>query len=431
MNIHFKLRKQGKVNPKIIMHVFDGRFEGRKFMYSTGQSVPGDHWDKRKSRAKAITAHAAEYEALNKYLDKLEQTVISFKSERHNSASLRRLDLKNYLLKSQDNERREREETLQKESNFFKTWERIISEAKTSKGEGIGAGTRVSKTQTLRLVRKYAAENYPSLTFEDIDMNFYHGFDAYMKEKGLNGNSRGRHFKEIKSLMREAVDRDIKVNFSFQKKSFKVIRGTADNTYLNEQEIERLQGLSLTPGLERIRDIFVMACFVGARHSDWSQISESNVLIQNGIELLKIRQTKTGDTIHVPVHPIVRGILNKYRGNPPKVISNQKFNEALKDMCKTKEANLGNVMINGRQVEKWTEITTHTARRSFATNAYFSGSLDVYQIMRCTGHKTEASFLLYLKLDGKDYALKAAESKFFRNESWKGNADYALMAKAS
>jgi integrase len=94
-------------------------------------------------------------------------------------------------------------------------------------------------------------------------------------------------------------------------------------------------------------------------------------------------------------------------------------------MCKTKEANLGNVMINGRQVEKWTEITTHTARRSFATNAYLSGSLDVYQIMRCTGHKTEASFLLYLKLDGKDYALKAAESKFFRNESWKGTMSIA------
>lgn len=104
MNIHFKIRKQGKLNPKIIMHVFDGRFEGRKFMYSTGQTIPDDHWDKRKNRAKFVKAHASEYEALNKYLDKLEQTVISFKSERHNSSSLRRQDLKNYLLKSQDNE---------------------------------------------------------------------------------------------------------------------------------------------------------------------------------------------------------------------------------------------------------------------------------------------------------------------------------------
>lgn len=425
MNIHFKLRRQGKVDPKIIMHVFDGRFEGRKFMYSTGQSIPAEHWDKRKSRAKPVLANAKEYEALNKYLDKLEQTVISFKSERHNSASLRRHDLKTYLLKSKDNEKREREETLQRESGFFKTWERIISEAKTSKGEGIGVGTRVSKTQTLRLVRKYAAENLPTLTFEDVDMNFYHGFDAYMKKLELNGNSRGKHFKEIKSIMREALDRDIKVNLSFQKKSFKVIRGTSDNTYLNESEIERLLELKLNQSLERIRDTFVMACFVGARHSDWSQIRESNVVIQNGIELLKIRQTKTGETIHVPVHPVVRRILNKYSGNPPKVISNQKFNEALKDLCKTKDANLGNVMINGQEVEKWTEITTHTARRSFATNAYLSGSLDVYQIMKCTGHKTEASFLLYLKLDGKDYALKAAESKFFRNESWKGTMSIA------
>lgn len=418
MNIHFKLRKQGKVNPKIIMHVFDGRFEGRKFMYSTGQSIPGDHWDKRKSRAKTITAHAAEYEALNRYLDKLEQTVISFKSERHNSASLRRQDLKNYLLKSQDNERREQEETLQRESDFFKTWEKIISEAKTSKGESISAGTRVAKTQTLRLVRKYAAENSPSLNFEDIDMNFYHGFDAYMKGQGLNGNSRGRHFKEIKSLMREAVDRDIKVNLSFQKKSFKVIRSSTDNTYLNFSEIKRLLALELSPALEKNRDIFIMACFVGARHSDWPQIRNSNIEIQNGKELLRIRVTKTGETIHIPVHPMVRMILNKYNGEPPRVISNTKFNKAVKEICKIEEANLGRVLINGHEVEKWTEITTHTARRSFATNAYLSKSLDVYQIMKCTGHRTEASFLIYLKLDGKDYALQAAESNFFQSMSW-------------
>jgi hypothetical protein len=82
MNIHFKLRRQGKVNPKIIMHVFDGRFEGRKSMYSTGQSIPGDHWDNRKNRAKSISTHLEDYKSLNKFLDKVEQTIISFNSER-------------------------------------------------------------------------------------------------------------------------------------------------------------------------------------------------------------------------------------------------------------------------------------------------------------------------------------------------------------
>lgn len=418
MNIHFTLRKQGKADAMIILQVFDGRLEGRKFMYSTGISIKESEWDKRKSRAKLILAKSKEHEELNKYLDKLEQTVISFKSERHNLESISRQDLKSYILKSKINERKEMEEDLQRESDFFKTWEKIIEETKTSKGESISSGTKVAKKQTLRLVRKFAVAKSMSLSFDDIDMSFYHSFDSYMKKQGLNGNSRGRHFKEIKAVLREAIDRDIKVNLSFQKKSFKVIRSSSDNTYLNDDEVKRILKLKLSPTLEKNRDIFVMACFVGARHSDWSQIRKGNIEVENGKEILKIRQTKTGETIHIPVHPVVRMILNKYNGEPPKVISNQKFNEALKDICKEQDAKLGNVIIDGKEVEKWTEITTHTARRSFATNAYLSKSLDVYQIMKCTGHRTEASFLIYLKLNGKDYAMQAAESKFFNNESW-------------
>jgi hypothetical protein len=70
--------------------------------------------------------------------------------------------------------------------------------------------------------------------------------------------------------------------------------------------------------------------------------------------------------------------------------------------------------VNGTVMEKATLISTHTARRSFATNAYLSKSLNVYQIMQCTGHKTESSFLKYLKLNGKDFAVQAAGSKFFK-----------------
>jgi hypothetical protein len=66
-------------------------------------------------------------------------------------------------------------------------------------------------------------------------------------------------------------------------------------------------------------------------------------------------------------------------------------------------------------VEKKDLLSTHTARRSFATNAYLSRSMQVYEIMNCTGHKSESSFLKYLKLDGMDHAKLAANSKFFND----------------
>lgn len=408
MNIHFQLRQQGASDPIIIMNVFDSRFEQRKFTYSTGISIDKSHWDKRRDRAKLILAKTKKYEELNKHLDQLQQTVIGYMSERHSANCLYRKDLKATILNSRTGQKHETQ--VDRTEYFFETWEKIITESKTSKGESTTGDTKKQKRQTLKLVRKFSKDRKVRPSFENIDMNFYHAFDKYMKDELLSGNSRGKHFKEIKALFREAMDRDIEVNLSFQKKSFKVIRIPTDNTYLNDLELRKIMATKLPAHLEVHRDIFLMACFVGARHSDWDQISKSNIVMENGRELLKLKQTKTVDIIYIPVHPLVKQILNKYNDQFPKVISNQKFNKALKEICKTAE--LGMVSINGQIVEKWTEITTHAARRSFATNAYLSKSLEVYQIMKCTGHKTEASFLAYLKLNGKDYAMQAADSNF-------------------
>jgi integrase len=50
-------------------------------------------------------------------------------------------------------------------------------------------------------------------------------------------------------------------------------------------------------------------------------------------------------------------------------------------------------------------ICSHTARRSFATNAYKKG-LPISSIMQITGHKTESSFRKYIQLSGKEHALE-------------------------
>ncbi len=418
MNIHFILRNQGKSDPIIVLRVYDSRFPLRNFMYSTNHPIKSNRWDKRKNRAKAAPAqpHEDEMIKLNKYLDKLEKCVISFLSDRHNSSSINRADLKSHIVDLMVDEQVIQTRVKEKEMNFFTLWEQFIITAKNSLGEPITIGTKRSKTQTKNLLQKYSEKKKINLTFDKIDMTFYHDFDRFMIEKKLNGNSRGKHFKEIKAILREAEDRDYQVNRAFQKKSFKVIRTKPDNVYLNDDEIKKIYELKLSPAQEKHRDIFVMACFVGARHSDWDQIRKENFITERGIEMLRIKETKTGEIVHIPIHSAVRLIINKYHGTPPMVITNQKFNTAVKTICR--KAELGKVNIGKESIEKWEEITTHTARRSFATNAYLSRTMDVYQIMKCTGHKSESSFLRYLKLDGKDFAIQAADSKFFKDASW-------------
>lgn len=53
-------------------------------------------------------------------------------------------------------------------------------------------------------------------------------------------------------------------------------------------------------------------------------------------------------------------------------------------------------------------LTSHTARRNFATNCYLSG-MDSRMIMAVTGHSTEKSFEKYIKVTREENAKKMGE----------------------
>jgi hypothetical protein len=87
----------------------------------------------------------------------------------------------------------------------------------------------------------------------------------------------------------------------------------------------------------------------------------------------------------------------------------KKFNLFVKTIGK--KTKLGRITIKGNVVEKSEQISTHTACRSFATNALSARSMQIYEVMNCS-HKSESSFIKYLKLNGIDYAKLAAERRF-------------------
>ena len=110
------------------------------------------------------------------------------------------------------------------------------------------------------------------------------------------------------------------------------------------------------------------------------------------------------------MHPVVLEILEKYDFNMPDVISNQKFNVYIKDACQIAEINATETMtrtVGGELVtekfEKWEQVSSHTGRRSFCTNMYKRG-LPTLMIMSISGHKTEKSFLKYIKVKQSEHA---------------------------
>jgi len=59
-------------------------------------------------------------------------------------------------------------------------------------------------------------------------------------------------------------------------------------------------------------------------------------------------------------------------------------------------------------VPKYELVTSHTARRSFATNLYRRG-IPSTQLMLLTGHRSESSFLRYIKVSREDNARDVAK----------------------
>jgi len=123
-------------------------------------------------------------------------------------------------------------------------------------------------------------------------------------------------------------------------------------------------------------------------------------------------ESKTGGKVWIPLHPMVEYIINKYDGLLPDVPSNQKFNDYIKEVGELTEINepfKKSITKGGVKqttvYKKWELVSTHTARRSFATNAYNVG-VPSLTIMAITGHKTETSFLKYIKVTPKEHALK-------------------------
>jgi len=253
-----------------------------------------------------------------------------------------------------------------------------------------------------------------SLNWSSFNASFYYKFfDYYTGYKSLGNNGFGKVIKVLKSILNLATERGFNTYLSYKGKDFKALREDVYNVYLSEEELLRIKHLDLTYSnkLTHVRDLFMIACYTGLRFSDFSKLTPEN--IQDN--MIKVRTQKTGTEVIIPVLPEVIAIINKYDGKLPKAYCNQKMNEYLKVIMQTagfdeviqKSHTSGNKTIK-RTFRKWEMVSTHTARRSFATNMFKRG-IPALSIMQITGHSTEKSFMTYIKISKEENALRFLE----------------------
>lgn len=399
--------KEPNCKDKTLIYLFF-HYQNQRFKYSTGLKINPKFWNTESQRVRETKdfTSAAEYNTslkdLTSAIDSIYRRLVNDKVTPSNERL--RIELNNLSVEAK----------TESKNDLIQFAEQLIK-ASTKK-----PNTIKHYNQALRVLKEYKSQSKKALLFETIDLDFYEDFMRFCLDKKLSNNTIGGYVKNIKVFMNEAFDRKLTSNIEFKNRRFKTLEEDSDSIYLSNSEIDLLYKLDLKNNerLDKVRDMFIIGCSTGLRYSDLLTISEKNLIEAN--TKLKLRTEKTGETVVIPVNKYFRAILKKYKGFPEYSISNQKMNQYLKELGELAEIN-GKVLISttsgGKKIiesiEKYKLITVHTARRSFATNAYLMNVPSI-SIMKITGHRTEKAFLKYIKISQEDNANKLINHPFFK-----------------
>lgn len=245
-------------------------------------------------------------------------------------------------------------------------------------------------------------------------------FIIYLQDQGLRHNTIVGYIQKIQSFVRKASQYNYAVDTTYDEVDLRC-EGT-NAVFLSMNEITRIYYYKFLNqdkrrAKERIRDLFVIGCLTALRYSDYSTLTIDN--FQNGY-IVK-RTKKTNVDVKVPAHDYVKEIFEKYKGIIPGKLCIQYFNKYLKVIMR--EIGLNDKITfsytkGGKLVtitrEKWELISSHTARRSAATNMYLTGRMKTLEIMHLTGHRSEENFFRYIRLTSEDTARSISGDMFFR-----------------
>jgi len=284
-------------------------------------------------------------------------------------------------------------------------------------------GTIRTLKSTLSVIKKYKdSKKLKTIYFQDINRNFHSDFISYLNNQKYSKNYVGTVIQKIKTIMGYALDEGKHSNLEFKKNYFSKITEVINHPYLDLNELKAIEELKIADKeMDVARDVFLVACFTGLRIGDLlGFIKSPNFTMLDGRKFIQLKQSKTSKYVYIPLKSNVLEIMKKYEGNLPDYLHQNKINAQLKSICKRAKITdsyqftrtEGGLEIK-HEKPKYKFISTHTARRSFCTNAYLEG-IPVHDIMAISGHKTERIFLDYIKVDLLQNASRIAEHAFFR-----------------
>jgi len=228
------------------------------------------------------------------------------------------------------------------------------------------------------ILKAYRVKDYP---INKVNHKFVADLEFHFRtDLGNSNNTVRKKFQRIGKIFDLAVKNDWLIKSPF--KGYGIKEEEKELIYLDEEELKSLIDLEVkTERLSVVRDIFVFCCYTGLAYAEVYRLTPDNITIGIDGELwLSMTRKKTKKSISIPLLEQAIRLIDKYKDHPEAVNkgkvfpvkSNQKLNEYLKELTVRAD------------IDK--EITTHTARKTFATTVMLLNDVPMETVSEVLGH---------------------------------------------
>ena len=371
-----KARKNGNVPIEVMITV-----NGERNSFSTGKQIAIEKWDKTKQQVKGKDQ---ETQNLNNYLKAIKAKLYQKEAE---------LLERGFIITAQIlyDAYFDKVESL-KERSLFEVFEEHNQEQEKLVGNGVSKATHWVSVYTIRLLREFVQQKYKreDLYLRELNLNFIQSFHSFLRiDKGMAQNSSTKHLKLLKKIINLSVANSYMAFNPFS--TYKVEREPVDIDFLDEEELRKIINFDTPlPRLERAKDMFLFGCFTGLSYIDIKTLTPEHFEKDNtGRIWIKKRRVKTGVLSRIPLLPIAKLILDKYKGGE-KLLPIQDpadINKYLKDIAIL-------CGINKR-------ICFHTSRHTFASIVTLANNISLEVVSKMLGHTNTRMTAHYAKLIDK------------------------------
>jgi integrase len=438
MNIKFLPFDKKKERTSIRAFVYH---RGQEYRISVGESVLAKYWNENKNRCKFVREYP-DGSVINKKLDDIERIITDIVNT-YGLITPTEAQVRNDFKNCRKNMNFEAGGVVDDEQQqYFVDYAIKFTNESDRKNN-----TKKSYQTTINKLLEYEKKYKIRLRFVDIDIAFYNKFKKWLLEETYTKKNTEYHytknyigsiFKNISMFMNKSNRKKIHNFIGHRDEDFKVESEDVDAIYLNLDEIEKIYNVIFTeellikngyankkPNLQRAvkslneeRDRFLIGCYTALRHSDYSRID----ILNFNNNLVSVWTAKKDKKVYIPIHHRLREIMQKRNNTLPAPISEQKHNEQIKiigrlagidnEVLLTKTRGGVRENITGKKYEF---ITSHTCRRSGASNMYLAG-IDVKFIQDILGHSKPEQTLKYIKVAAEENAKRLSDHPYFTGE---------------